>query len=101
MPPSSISKVILVLSSFRCVNWFLRFFPMFHAIVEFFRKRDDGQDLSEYCLITALIALIALGIFIHVSGGVQNLWSGAQTSLGNAAGASTTTGSGQGSQPVR
>lgn len=74
---------------------------MFHAIVEFFQKRDEGQDLSEYCLITALIALIALGIFIYVSGGIHNLWSGAQTSLGNAAGASSTAGSGTGSQPAR
>jgi hypothetical protein len=26
---------------------------------------DHGQDLAEYCLLTALVALIALGIFIQ------------------------------------
>jgi Flp pilus assembly pilin Flp len=60
---------------------------------------DRGQDLAEYCLLTALVALIAVGILIHLSGGMQALWSGANTSLvaGNSAvsagtaGASATT----------
>jgi Flp pilus assembly pilin Flp len=74
---------------------------MFHRVLESF-KREDGQDLSEYCLLMALIALVALGIVIHVSGGVQNLWTVANTSLGNASTSSTTTtGGGQGSQPQR
>jgi Flp pilus assembly pilin Flp len=46
-----------------------------------FRGRDQGQDLAEYCLLTALIALIALGIFYHVSGGIQGLWSSTNTTL--------------------
>ena len=45
------------------------------------RGEDLGQDLAEYCLLTALVALIALGIFVHVSGGMQALWGGANTSL--------------------
>jgi len=45
------------------------------------RGRDQGQDLAEYCLITALIALIALGIFCHVSGGIQGMWSSTGTTL--------------------
>ena len=75
---------------------------MFRAVVEFFRDRDEGQDLSEYCLLAALVALIALGIFIHVSGGIQNLWTAANSSLGSATSASTTSGSGggNGSQPA-
>jgi Flp pilus assembly pilin Flp len=73
---------------------------MFRKMVEFF-KRDNAQDLAEYCLLVALVALVALGIFIHVSGGVQNLWTVANTSLGNAATSSTTTGGGHGSQPQR
>jgi Flp pilus assembly pilin Flp len=59
---------------------------------------DRGQDLAEYCLLTALVALIGLAILIHLSGGMQALWTGANTSLvaGNgavstgAAGAATT-----------
>ena len=48
---------------------------------------ERGQDLAEYCLLTALLALIAVGILIHVSGGMQSLWVGANTSLvaGNSA----------------
>ena len=37
--------------------------------------------MAEYCLITALIVLVALGIFWHVSGGIQGMWDSANTSL--------------------
>jgi Flp pilus assembly pilin Flp len=74
---------------------------MFRRIVEYF-KEEDGQDLSEYCLLMALVALVALGIFLHVSGGMQNLWGVANTSLGNASTSSNTGGGGgNGSQPSR
>jgi len=43
------------------------------AIYSFLRHQDQGQELAEYCLITALIVLIALGIFWHVSGGIQSM----------------------------
>jgi Flp pilus assembly pilin Flp len=42
---------------------------------------DRGQDLAEYCLLTALVALIAAGILIHLSGGMQAVWGGANASL--------------------
>ena len=42
---------------------------------------ERGQDLAEYCLLTALIALIAVGILIHVAGGMQALWADANSSL--------------------
>jgi len=69
---------------------------VFTAILKFLRGKE-GQDLSEYCLITALVALIALGIFWHVSGGMAALWSNSATSMAAAsgaagAGASTTSG---------
>jgi Flp pilus assembly pilin Flp len=59
------------------------------AIAGFLRGKDRGQDLAEYCLMTALVALIALGIFWHVSGGLHGLWNSANTSLttGNSSGA--------------
>ena len=44
-------------------------------------SEDRGQDLAEYCLLTALIALIGLGIMVHLSGGMQALWGGANMSL--------------------
>jgi Flp pilus assembly pilin Flp len=73
---------------------------MLHAVVDFLWNQEDGQDLSEYCLLTALIALIALGIFIHVSGGIGNLWSGAHSSLASAPGATPSGVGAHGSQPA-
>ena len=53
----------------------------------FLFRNELGQDVSEYCLLTALIALIGLGIFWHVSGGLQGMWNSVNSSL--AAGNST------------
>jgi Flp pilus assembly pilin Flp len=60
---------------------------MFRAMLGIFRRSDHGQDLAEYCLLTALVALIGLGIFCHVAGGIQGIWFTADTTLvaGNAA----------------
>jgi Flp pilus assembly pilin Flp len=65
---------------------------MLRRFLQSIRHEETGQDLAEYCLLTALIALIGLGIFVHVSGGMQALWGGANTSLtaGNAAISGTT-----------
>jgi Flp pilus assembly pilin Flp len=59
---------------------------LWSAISGFLWKEDRGQDVAEYCLLTALIALIALGIFWHVSGGLQGMWTSINASLaaGNA-----------------
>jgi Flp pilus assembly pilin Flp len=51
------------------------------AIARFLFEEDSGQDLAEYCLITAFIALVALGIFWHVSGGLQGMWTSINASL--------------------
>ena len=64
---------------------------MFWRFLEALQSEDRGQDLAEYCLLTALVALVALGIIIHVSGGMQAVWNGANTQLtaGNAAAGSS------------
>jgi Flp pilus assembly pilin Flp len=66
---------------------------VFAAFSRSLRREDRGQDLAEYCLLTALIALVAVGIFIHFSGGVQALWNSANTTLvaGNSTSASGAT----------
>ena len=65
---------------------------MLRHILRSLRENDLGQDLAEYCLITALVALVALAIFCRVSGGIGNLWGVANTRLGSGnAAASTTT----------
>ncbi len=51
------------------------------VFVKAFNVGDRGQDLAEYCLLTALVALIAAGIMVHVSGGMSAVWGGANTSL--------------------
>jgi Flp pilus assembly pilin Flp len=69
-----------------------------------FLKRDLAQDLAEYCLITALIVIIALGVIWHVSGGIQGMWDTANTTLvngnSNAATGSAGTANTQGNQGI-
>lgn len=43
----------------------------------FFRREDQGQDLAEYCLIVAVIALLGMSLFMNISGGLQGLWGSA------------------------
>jgi Flp pilus assembly pilin Flp len=54
---------------------------------------ERGQDLSEYCLLLALIILVAVGIFVKVAGGVQNLWTSVNTTITNASAAPSGSGS--------
>jgi hypothetical protein len=62
------------------------------AFAGFWFGDDHGQDLADYCLLTALVALIGLGIFIHLSGGLQNLWNFGNSTLvtGNSVATGTT-----------
>ena len=63
------------------------------AISHFLREEDCGQDVAEYCLITALVALVCLGIFWYCTGGLQGMWTSINQSLANGASGSTTAGS--------
>ena len=54
---------------------------MFRRFLKALRSEDGGQDVADYCLLTALVALIALGIFVRLSGGMQAIWGGANTYL--------------------
>jgi Flp pilus assembly pilin Flp len=54
---------------------------MIRRIVAKFFIDDRGQDIAEYCLMTALVALVALGIFIHAAGGIQAIWSNANSTI--------------------
>ena len=38
-------------------------------------RREEGQNLADYCLLVALVALVAAGILFGVSGGLDALWS--------------------------
>jgi Flp pilus assembly pilin Flp len=56
---------------------------MFRALSDFWR-REEGQSLADYCLLTALVALVAAGILLHVSGGLNALWTTGNQSLNSA-----------------
>lgn len=46
------------------------------SIVRRFRRREEGQDLLEYGLLAALIAIVALGAVQSVGTTIQNVfWS--------------------------
>jgi len=64
---------------------------MLRSFLKALHAEDRGQDLAEYCLLTALVALIAVGILVHVSGGMQAVWGTANTSLTDGRAASTAT----------
>ena len=68
---------------------------MFRKLQKFIR-RESGQDLAEYCLLTALIALIALGIIVHLSGGLQGIWGTANGALASGGSSTGTTSTGSG-----
>ena len=72
---------------------------MGRRLVRFFRN-DRAQDLAEYCLLTALIALISLGIFWRMRGGVMDLWSTANTTLTHGGSTTGTTGTSSGVGPA-
>ena len=65
-------------------------YTMFRQFLSRFRSEESGQDLAEYCLLTALLTLIAAGIFVQASGGIQAIWNGANQSLTAGSGASST-----------
>jgi Flp pilus assembly pilin Flp len=70
---------------------------VFRAIRQFF-QRNDGQDLAEYCLLAAFIGLVALGIIIKASGGIQGIWTAVNTTIATAPGGSPGSGGTGGGQ---
>jgi Flp pilus assembly pilin Flp len=50
-----------------------------------FAKDEQGQDLIEYTLLMAFIALASAAIFINAGASVNSIWKTASTQLSNAA----------------
>jgi len=71
---------------------------LFDTLVRLLDKDERGQDLSEYCLLTAVVALLALGLYLYVSGGVKNLWTNANSTLGSSAQVGTVSGGASGTE---
>lgn len=55
---------------------------MFHA----FCKEEDGQDMVEYALLLAFVALAAVSLLSGVKSSISSIWSTVSTNLSDAAG---------------
>jgi Flp pilus assembly pilin Flp len=52
-----------------------------------FLQEQSGQDLIEYTLLMAFIALASAAIFISAGGSVATIWTSASSNLSSAANA--------------
>jgi len=55
------------------------------AFVKSFARNEEGQDLLEYALLVALIALIAIGAVTAAGGAVDGIFTAIANALGAAA----------------
>ena len=55
------------------------------ALVKSFARQEEGQDLLEYALLVALIALVAIGAVTAAGGSVQTIFQSIADQLGAAA----------------
>ena len=46
-----------------------------------FWKEEDGQDLIEYTLLMAFVALASAALFLGAGNSVKGIWSNASTQL--------------------
>ena len=54
---------------------------MFHA----FWKEEDGQDMVEYALLLAFVALAAVGVLGTVKSSISSIWNSVDSNLSTAA----------------
>ena len=50
-----------------------------------FCRGDDGQDLIEYTLLIAFVAIASAALFIGTGGTISSIWTTANGQLSNAA----------------
>jgi Flp pilus assembly pilin Flp len=49
-----------------------------------FCKEDQGQDLIEYTLLLAFVALASAALFLGAGGSISGIWTTTNTQLANA-----------------
>jgi Flp pilus assembly pilin Flp len=54
-------------------------------IFKTFLAEEQGQDLIEYTLLMAFVALASAALFIGAGGSIKTIWTTANTQLANAA----------------
>jgi len=52
--------------------------------IQSFLRDDQGQDLIEYTLLLAFVALASAALFIGAGGSVQGIWSVTNSQLSSA-----------------
>ena len=52
-----------------------------------FIRDDQGQDLVEYTLLLAFVALASAALFISAGGSIKTVWTITNTTMSNAASA--------------
>lgn len=56
------------------------------SILKAFWQEEDGQDLVEYALLMAFIALAAVAVLTSIKGQVSTLWENISDALSDAVG---------------
>jgi Flp pilus assembly pilin Flp len=64
---------------------------MLSGILRRFGAERLAQDVAEYSLLVALASLVALGVFLAVSGNLQNMWGTAGGTLATSSAVTTNT----------
>lgn len=59
------------------------------TILKNFLRDDQGQDLIEYTLLLAFVALASAALFISAGGSINTIWSVANSRLSVAAASAT------------
>jgi Flp pilus assembly pilin Flp len=52
-------------------------------------KEEQGQDLIEYTLLMAFVALASAALFLGAGGSIKSIWTTTNTQLANAVTASS------------
>ncbi|MGA8026810.1 MAG: Flp family type IVb pilin [Bryobacteraceae bacterium] len=58
---------------------------MITSVMNAFWQEEDGQDLVEYSLLLAFIALAAVALLSQASSSINTIWKNISTNLANAA----------------
>jgi Flp pilus assembly pilin Flp len=58
---------------------------MINSNLKVFWQEEDGQDLVEYSLLLAFIALAAIAILGGVGNSIKTIWTSVNTNLSSAA----------------
>lgn len=55
------------------------------SFIQKFLKDESGQDLIEYTLLLAFVALASASLFLSAGTSISTIWGSASTQLSNAA----------------